>query len=313
MSGKGKSKARIFIVVAVALVAAVSLIAPLQAGSLRDSAGEGSDPAAVTGQEPGEVLWGYYNTTLPGADDSAGNGDNLLHLVNPHGNANSSFGAINNVCAMIYVFDNDQEMGECCGCPLSPADLQKFSVINDLTSNFILGGNPTGHEVGALAVVAADPNVANVAGGSSNGQGCPAAQSSACNSGCDPTSNPGFAINSDNLLGSIIQNQTVGADGGARSGLTEVPLYNDGGGDAANLTYLQNECGALVVQGSGAGFCHCPVLPTATPTATATPTQTATSTPTPTETSTPTETAPPTPTATETSRQTPTSTPPQTA
>src|SRR5271155_5784404 len=21
------------------------------------------------------------------------------------------------VCAMIYVFDNDQEMGECCGCP----------------------------------------------------------------------------------------------------------------------------------------------------------------------------------------------------
>src|ERR1700683_4798156 len=148
MSGKGKAKARIFIVVAVALVAAVSLIAPLQAGSLRNSAGEGSDPAAVTGQEPGEVLWGYYNTTLPGADDSAGNGDNILHLVNPNGNANSSFGAVNNVCAMIYVFDNDQEMGECCGCPLSPADLATFSVEHDLTDNWIFGGSPDGNEVG---------------------------------------------------------------------------------------------------------------------------------------------------------------------
>jgi hypothetical protein len=40
-------------------------------------------------------------------------------------------------CAMIYVFDDDEEMVECCGCPLSSADVQYFSVAHDLTANWI--------------------------------------------------------------------------------------------------------------------------------------------------------------------------------
>jgi hypothetical protein len=205
----GNGKVRIFIVLAVALTAAIALIAPIEAGNLRNSGGAGATGnASVIGSQPGAVMWTYYDTTQP----AVGNGDNLLRLINPNGNANPSFGAVNNVCAMIYVFDDEQEMGECCGCPLSPADLATFSVEHDLTNNWIFGASPDGNEVGAIAVVAAAPNVAFVPNGSSsNGQNCPAAQNAACNSGCDPTFQPGFSVSTaNNLLGSTIHNQTVG-------------------------------------------------------------------------------------------------------
>jgi septal ring-binding cell division protein DamX len=148
----------------------------------------------------------------------------------------------------------------------------------------------------------------------SNGQNCPAAQSAVCNSGCDPTIQPGFSVSSaSNLLGGIVHNQTVGADGSARSGLTEVPLFDDAGGDLNNLIYLQTECGALVGGGSGAGSCHCPVIVQPTATATETATATATATPTATETSTATATETPTPTSTPTATETATATATDTA
>jgi hypothetical protein len=39
------------------------------------------------------------------------------------------------VCANIYVYNDVQELQECCSCPLTPNSLLTFSVINDLTSN----------------------------------------------------------------------------------------------------------------------------------------------------------------------------------
>ena len=239
---------------------------------------------SVTGSAPGSVSWTYYETTLTptscttpgvGGCDNGGNGDNLLRLINPNGNANPSYGFIANVCAMIYVFDNDQEMGACCGCPLSPTDFESFSVEHDLTANFIFGGNPNATKVGAIAVVAADSNVAYVPNdASSNDHNCSNTQSAACNGGCDPTEIPGYWISSDNLLGGISHNQTVDTGGLSRSGLTEIPLFNDAAGDEQNLNYLQAQCGALVGGGSGAGVCHCPKIPPAptAPTPTATPT-----------------------------------------
>jgi hypothetical protein len=44
-----------------------------------------------------------------------------------------------NVCAMMYVFDNDQQMSECCGCLTTPDGLRTFSVTKDLTSNPLTG------------------------------------------------------------------------------------------------------------------------------------------------------------------------------
>jgi len=153
---KRYGKARILIVVAVVFTAAVALIAPLQASSMRNGAGLAS---TVTGSVPGEVMWTYFDTTqtvtactstTAGVCDSGGNGDNILRLINPNGNSNTAFGAVEDVCAMIYVFDDDEEMSECCGCPLSPAQLESFSVEHDLTNNWLFSNNPDGKSVGAL-------------------------------------------------------------------------------------------------------------------------------------------------------------------
>jgi hypothetical protein len=176
--------------------------------------------------------------------------------VNPNGSANSLVGGSDQpVCAMIYVFDDDQEMGECCGCPLTPAQLASFSVENNLTSDWGLRGGPEGgdHGNGTIAIVAAAQSPALVAlGPSSNGQFCRAGQSGACIFGCDPTNVPGYSVtNISNLLGSITHNQVVQAGplnfSGAIFGITEIGLFDDGGGDPTNVTYLQNQCGALVL------------------------------------------------------------------
>src|ERR1700691_4401346 len=171
---------RLFIVSIISLVAVVTLTRMSHAYSMRNGFAMQS---SVTGGAPGEVLWTYYETTEAattsctssdaGGCDNGGNGDNILRLVNPNGNANAAFGPVADVCAMIYVFDDNQEMGECCGCPLSPSDFESFSVERDLTANFLLGGNPNTTKVGAIAVVAADSNIAYVANGAgSDGHNC---------------------------------------------------------------------------------------------------------------------------------------------
>ena len=201
-----------------------------------------------------------------GGCDVGGNGDNIIRLINPNGSANPAISGESQqfVCAMIYVFDDDEEMGECCGCPISSAGLLTLSVDHDLTSNFVFGNNPDSNSQGAIAIVAAaqNPNIITF-GSPSNGHLCTLGESGACNFGCDPTNGPGYTVStSDNLLGSITHNQVVSANGGgSTSGLTEIGLFDDASGDPNNLIYLQNECGGLVGGGSLRGTCHCPTEP----------------------------------------------------
>jgi hypothetical protein len=162
---------------------------------------------------------------------------------------------------MIYVFDDDEEMGECCGCPLSSAQLATVSVEGNLTANWGIQSPATNNESGtdnsngAIAVVAAAPNTALTCTG----------QSGACNGGCDPTNVPGYSVTTaSNLLGSVTHNQLVGRQigtsvGGLTAGLTETPLSDDAGGDPTNLIYLQTQCGALIGNGTGGGICNCPI------------------------------------------------------
>ena len=158
---------------------------------------------------------------------------------------------------MIYVFDDDEEMDECCGCPLSSADLLTVSVEGQLTANWATGLPNPG--VGAIAIVAASKN-ASPGTGPSNGQGCAAAESTACTSGCDPTNVPGYTVTtSNNLFASITLNQavTTNTSGTNIFGLTEIGFFDDAGGDATNLSYLQQQCGALVGNSSKKGICRC--------------------------------------------------------
>ena len=242
----------------------LALCQPLDAATLRSgSSGGGAD---ALGSQPGGVLWGDY-VTRPGTICEGSEGcitlntvaDGILRLINPNGSANGSVAAPpTNLCAMIYVFDDDEEMGECCGCPLSPTKLETFSIGHDLTSN--PGNSSTATLLdGVIAVVSSVPTVAEVFSGATNGRGCPATQGQACNFGCDPTSNPGYSP-SGNLFGTI----TIGGHLfiNESNSILEVSLHDDANGDDPNnLLYMQKQCGALAGNGSGTGVCRCPNLP----------------------------------------------------
>ncbi len=61
--------------------------------------------------------------------------DSTIRLTNP-GSAGES------LCAMMYVFDQNQEMNECCGCSVSDSGLRTFSLTLDLTANPLTGKKP---------------------------------------------------------------------------------------------------------------------------------------------------------------------------
>jgi hypothetical protein len=56
-----------------------------------------------------------------------------LRLDNP-GSVNGQ-GTVYDLWALIYVFDADQQLVECCGCKLTPDGLRTLDVNHDLTSN----------------------------------------------------------------------------------------------------------------------------------------------------------------------------------
>jgi len=251
-----------------AFLVAVALSASANASTLRRGSTGGG--ATVTGALPGQVLWTYYETTeeftlcnSTTADSDGcnvgGNGDNIIRLINPNGAANGNLAGAKEqeVCAMIYVFDDDEEMGECCGCPLSSTQLATFSVEFNLTDDWGLTGGPEGgdHRNGSIAIVAAAPNTTVLTPGGGDG---------AANGGCDPTNVPGYSVTTaSNLLGSVTHNQIVQegstSSSGFTSGLTEIGLFDDAGGDPTNLIYLQTQCGALIGNGSKGGICTCPI------------------------------------------------------
>jgi|HubBroStandDraft_1064217.scaffolds.fasta_scaffold198055_1 hypothetical protein len=260
-----------FALVSAVFLAAISLTVSASANSLYQ--GSVGSSGVVGTALPGQALWTYYQTIQmgqicpPGANahqicNTDSNGDNIIRLINPNGAANGNLAGAKpqTVCAMIYVFDKDQEMGECCGCPLSSAQLATFSVIQNLTANWALAGADDGatsfdpsNGLGAIAIIAATPNT---------GPTC-AGLSGACHGGCDPTNIPGYSVTiANNLLGSITHNQLVAGNplgGQAVIGITEIPLSDDGGGNPTNLIYLQNQCGALIGNSTLGGFCNCPV------------------------------------------------------
>jgi hypothetical protein len=58
------------------------------------------------------------------------------------------------LCAMIYVFTSDQQLSQCCGCPVTPNGLLTLSVTHDLTDNPLTGVFP---ERGVIKLVSATP------------------------------------------------------------------------------------------------------------------------------------------------------------
>lgn len=129
-----------------------------------------------------------------------------------------------NLCAMIYVFDQDQQMTECCGCSVSHNGLLTLTVaqltLNPLT--FVVSHN------GVVKVVSAAVN----------------------NSPCDPTAN---VTPKPNLRVWVthIQNPI-----GTAYPVTETEASDSTLG-ATELANLQAQCSFINILGSGQGICNC--------------------------------------------------------
>jgi hypothetical protein len=125
----------------------------------------------------GTLLTTYYDTTQPISPPSSNlpSADNLLRLINPLGCANGGFPGctVRNQCAMIYVFDSNENLGECCGCPLTPQQLISLSVEQNLTKNW--APNPPPPAAGVVDIISAAPNETT----------CASSQAG-CNGGCYP-------------------------------------------------------------------------------------------------------------------------------
>ncbi|MBV8673793.1 MAG: hypothetical protein JOZ33_10195 [Acidobacteriaceae bacterium] len=130
-----------------------------------------------------------------------------------------------NLCAMIYVFDADQQLSECCGCVETHNGLRTLSVRGNLTSNPLTG---IVSRNGVIKVVSAAVN----------------------NSPCDPTSNVTPKANL-RVWVTHIQN----AVGGAYP-ITETESSDSTLG-ATELANLQAQCSFINILGSGQGLCSC--------------------------------------------------------
>jgi hypothetical protein len=130
-----------------------------------------------------------------------------------------------NLCAMVYVFDFDQQLSECCGCVETHNGLRTLSVRRDLTSNPLTGRVSTN---GVIKVVSAAVN----------------------NSPCDPTSNVKPTPNL-RVWVTHIQNPV-----GAAFPITETESSDSTLG-ATELANLQAQCAFINILGSGQGICSC--------------------------------------------------------
>jgi trimeric autotransporter adhesin len=143
--------------------------------------------------------------------------DGTVELANPGFTAG-------NLCAMVYVFDQQQELNECCGCTISYNGMRTFSLLTDLTGNPLTGKEPL---AGTIEIVPANPGQNGV---------------------CDPGSSspnsmlPGWATNVQGAAGAYQVTEIP---------LATVPLA------ATQAQVLAGECSILEQLGEGKGVCSC--------------------------------------------------------
>jgi hypothetical protein len=130
-----------------------------------------------------------------------------------------------NLCAFIYVFADDQQLAECCGCVETHNGLRTLSVKTNLTSNPLTGVVPTN---GVIKIVSGAVN----------------------DSPCDPTANVkptanlrAWATHVQNIVGTAYP-------------ITETESSDSTLG-ATELANLQAQCAFVNVLGSGQGICTC--------------------------------------------------------
>ena len=153
-----------------------------------------------------------YFTAVPNGVDTT------LRLTNPGSDES-------NLCAMVYVFDQDQQMAECCGCRISQDGLRTLSLDRDLIGNPLTGNIPVS---GSVILATADY---------------------VSNPSCNPSSitPTGAAISWATHLQSPAPNFTA---------ITEEPLSQTPLKETLQSA-LQAQCKFIQQLGGGQGLCSC--------------------------------------------------------
>lgn len=181
------------------------------AGTARSQPTPAPTPNPSSGAIQGVLQNTYYanaiHATAPLVTD--GGQDSTVRIINDSGE---------DLCAVIYVVNQDQEMKECCGCPISQGGTRTLSVNNDLTSNPVNGVETT---VGSISIL------------SSLARAC---------DGALPKVKPQLEAYSTHVQndGSLTEEEFT-------------PL----GASIAALAALTTECSAIELIGSGRGVCTC--------------------------------------------------------
>jgi uncharacterized protein YjdB len=186
----------------------------LQPGSatVTASAAGATGSAAITVLP--EIVVNYFdlhNAQIAGADGT-------IRITNP-----GVTGA--DLCAMFYVYDQNQELSECCGCSVTQNGLRTLSLVSDFNSNPLTGTAPPN---GVIQMVPSDPSV-------------------------NPQCNPASLAPKGVVLGwgsnvQVLNNSTFQF---TESRFSPAPLTR------AEQQELVSQCAFLQQLGSGQGVCSC--------------------------------------------------------
>jgi hypothetical protein len=163
--------------------------------------------------------------------------DGKVRILNP-GTFEAGTGLLprpGNLCALIYVFDQNQQLLECCGCQVTPNGVRQLSVNYDLTDNSLTGGVIYD---GGIKIVSHPPN------------GPPP---KFYNRGEDSRCNPASIANPKPTLRAWITHpqKTYYNDE-----LTEEE-FEEAGLSASEVRRLQGRCRFIITNASGNGICSC--------------------------------------------------------
>jgi hypothetical protein len=196
----------------------------------------------------------YFRGLLTGATlSTTGNGftitgntspEEYVDIVNPGTNGadpHSSVTGVGDLCALIYVFDTNEELEECCGCLVTPDQLIEIPVIANLLSN---PNNPRLVRNGVIKIISSAPTR------------LPAAEydNSVCNPGApNPTPTLREWITHTRAFAAAIGPPATGATlGVTEEEFSFAPLST---GEQNTLTTV---CSGFTPQSTGAGVCSCP-------------------------------------------------------
>ncbi len=167
-----------------------------------------------------------FSTTYFYMADTAA-ADETVNIVNPGIQSTSSTAPT--LCANIYVFDEGEELKECCSCPVTANGAIQLSVNSDLTSN-PGNGLPFAQGQGELDVVPGTVPSTGV---------CDAA---------NPVPAPDLTVWATHVAPSSASSGTS---------IVEAPA-SDLSLSGGNLTTLTSLCGFIEGNDSGSGVCSCP-------------------------------------------------------